>query len=243
MSRLHPSTWPLGVWVIASVAAGLLQVRYTLGSFSFAPAVALLAGTWLGARRGALSQAIAVAATTPLPFLLPERFGHDQHGFAAGLIAAAYLAGRICRPNERGAVPSRAVKLTVLGFAGASAALLMVVVPRATSGPVGVLFALTFLLGGAIAVFYAYRMVPEPGRVIGYAFCLIPYYAAGLAWSLALTRLLPASVPQRWNDLLLHAYLSHLPVDLIALVVIAYLVCAVDRQGAAKGPLAIGASR
>jgi hypothetical protein len=30
---------------------------------------------------------------------------------------------------------------------------------------------------------------------------------------------------------------------LIALVVIAYLVCAIDREGAAKGPLAIGASR
>ena len=245
MHRYHPSRWPPVVWAAMSIGAGLLRVQYTLGAFSFAPAVALLCGTWLGWRRAGLVQAAAAAALLPATLLVPELGNAGDWGFRAGLIVSAVLAGVIARPDDTGAHPVRAVRLTVFGAAGATAALVVMVVPRQSSG---VLFALTFLLATSIAVFYAYRMVPEPGRVIGYAFCLLPYYAAGMVWNLMVASFLPATaalagIPDRWQDILFHAYFAHLPTDLIAVVVVAYLVCALDRGGTSEGPMAIGASR
>lgn len=228
-----------------AIGAGLLRVQYTLGGFSFAPAVALLCGTWLGSRKAAIVQAVAAAMLILLGMLWPELGYPGDWGFHLGLIAAAFLSGKIARPDGNGAHPVRAVRLAVFGAAGATAGLVMMVVPRQSSG---VLFALTFLLATSIAVFYAYRMVPEPGRVIGYAFCLLPYYGVGIAWNLALARFLPAraalaGIPDDWEEILFHAYFAHLPSELIAVVVISYLVCALDRGGTSGGPMAIGASR
>ena len=112
----------------------------------------------------------------------------------------------------------------------------------------GAFFALTFVLATAIAVYYAYRMVPESGRVVGYAFCLLPYYGAGLLGNAMMVRWLPAravlaGIPHRWDEIVFHGYLAHLPNELIVIVVISYLVCALDRSGATHGPMAIGASR
>jgi len=243
--RYHPSRWPVAVWVAVSIGAGLLRVPYTLGAFSFAPAAALLSGTWLGARRAGFVQLAAAAALLPATLLVPDLGNPGDWGFRAGLVASAGLAGVLSRPDESGAHPGRAIRLVVFGAAGATAGLVVMVVPRQSSG---VLFALTFLLATAIAVFYAYRMVPEPGRVIGYAFCLLPYYVAGFAWNLMVARFLPATaamagIPDRWQEILFHAYLAHLPTELIAIVVISYLVCALDRGGASEGPMAIGRSR
>lgn len=249
MNRLHPSRWPLPLWIALSVGAGLLRVQYTLGGFTFATPLALLAGTWLGWRRGALVQAVAAMLLAPLGLalgaLLPGLNSPSEWGFRIGLIAAAAVAGVIATPDGNGAHPSRWVRLAVFGAAGGSAALVVVIVPQQSSG---VLFALTFLLATAIAVFYAYRMVPEPGRVIGYAFCLLPYYVLGVGWNLFVSRFLPATaalagIPADSNEVVFHAYLAHLPSELIAVVVISYLVCALDRGGTERGPLAIGASR
>lgn len=245
MSRYHPSRWPLAVWLAVSIGAGLLRVQYTLGAFSFAPAAALLCGTWTGWRRAGLVTAVATAALIPATLLLPQLGNAGDWGFRIGLVAAATLAGAIAPPDGHGAHPARGIRLAVFGAAGATAGLVVLVVPRQSSG---VLFALAFLLATSIAVFYAYRMVPEPGRVIGYLFCLLPYYAAGFVWNLLLARLLPATaalagIPDRWEEIFFHAYLAHLPSEMIAVVVIAYIVCALDRGGSVKGPMAIGASR
>jgi len=248
VSRYHPSQWPLYAWVALALVAGLLRVDYTSGSFSFAPAVALLAGTWLGSNRAALTQLLAGLALVPIAWVQPQIVNPAEWGFRVGLIATAALAGAIARPDGNGAHPRRAIRLAVFGIAGVTGALVFNVVPRITSGENGVLFTLAFLMGTALASFYGYRMVPEPGRVIGYAFCLAPYYLAGVAWTALLSVFMPATaalagIRSGWRETVFHAYLAHLPGDLIAVVVIAYLVCAIDRGGTASGPLAIGASR
>jgi len=245
VNRLHPSSWPLAVWVLLSVGGSLLRVQFTLGGFSFAPAIALLSGTWLGWQRAALVQVIAGAALVGLGLFFPELDGPAEWGFRLGLVACAAIAGRVATPDGNGAHPSRFVHLAVFGAAGATIALVVVIVPRQSSG---VMFALTFLMATSIGVFYAYRMVPEPGRVIGYAFCLLPYYALGVGWNLIVARWLPATaalagIPAHWDDILFHAYFAHLPSELIAIVVIAYLVCVLDRSGADRGPMAIAAPR
>ena len=168
--------------------------------------------------------------------------------FRLGLILSALVAGVIAPANDNGASPPRAVWLTVFSVATGSALLVMVLVPRITKGTIGVYFALTFLLATAIAVFYAYKMVLEPGRVVGYFFCLLPYYIAGFVGNVILATWNPgtgtvASMPERWGEILFYSYFSHLPGELISLVVIAYVVCAVDRNGTMDGPFAIGKSR
>lgn len=233
------------MWIALAIGGDLLRVEYSLGAFSFAPAVALLSGTWLGWRRAAGAQAIAAAALISAGIVLGGLNNPGDWGFRVGLIASAALAGVICTPDGNGAHPRRPIRLAVFGAAGLTAALARVILPRQSSGA---FFALTFLLATAIAVYYAYRMVPESGRVVGYAFCLLPYYAAGLAGSGIMVRWLPAravlaGIPHRWDDIVFHGYLAHLPNELIAIVVISYLVCALDRSGASHGPMAIGAAR
>ena len=244
----HPSRWPLALWVLVSLLASALHVEYTLGSFSFAPAAALLAGTWLGPHRGALTQLLSSAILAAAWFFVPAAAPVGDWGFRLGLIAAAWVAGQVATPDGNGAHPRALVRLSVFSAAGGTAALVFVIIPRSTSGQVGVYFALTFLLATAIAIFYAYRLVPEPGRVIGYAFCLMPYYAAGVAFGWLLVVASPATaaasgIPERLRDLVFHAYISHLPPELITIVVIAYLVCAVDRNEGDERPVVMDASR
>jgi hypothetical protein len=216
-----------------------------VGAFSFAPAVALLAGTWLGWRQAVLVQTIAAAALISAGAIFAGLNNPGDWGFRVGLIASAALAGVISTPDGNGAHPTRSIRLAVFGVAGLTAALARVIVPRQSSGA---FFAVTVVLATVIVVYYVYRMVPEPGRVVGYAFCLLPYYTAGLAWNVIVARWLPAravlaGIPDRWDDIVFHGYLAHLPNELIAIVVISYLVCALGRSGATHGPMAIGASR
>jgi len=249
VSRLHPSRWPLAVWTVATVGIAFLRVDYTLaGSFSFAPAMALLSGTWLGSKRGALVQILATAILIPLAIFSPATVSPGEWGFRAGLVVSAALAGVIATPDGNGAHPPRAVRLAVFGIAGATAALTMVFLPQTARGTVGILFVLTFLLAPVFAIFYAYKMVSEPGRVVGYFFCLLPYYAAGFAGNGLLARWSPntaaiAGIPDGWRDILFQSYFSHLPGELMSLVVIAYLVCAIDRHDTADESSAISESR
>ena len=188
---------------------------------------------------------MAAAIVVPVTFLIPDMGDIGDWGYRLGLIGSAMLAGVIARPDGTGAHPSPLVRLAVFGVAGATVALVLTILPGQSAG---VMFALVFLLAIPIALFYAYRMVPEPGRVVGYAFCLLPYFGAGVLWNLVLVNALPAravlaGIPARWEDLVLHAYLAQLPPDVITLVVISYLVCAIDRGGTAEGPMTISASR
>ena len=247
-SRLHPSRWPLVIWTLGSTGIAFLRVEYTLGSFSFAPAAALLCGTWLGPKRAALVQFVSTAVMVPVAIVSPEAVGPGEWSFRLGLILSALVAGVIAPADDNGANPPRAVWWTVFSVASGTALLVMVFIPRITRGTIGVYFALTFLLATAIAVFYAYKMVLEPGRVVGYFFCLLPYYIAGFIGNVIWATWNPstatvASVPERWEEILFYSYFSHLPGELISLVVIAYVVCAVDRNGTMDGPLAIGKSR
>ena len=247
-ARLHPSRWPLAVWLLVSVGVAYLRVDYTLGSLSFAPAIALLSGTWLGSLRAASVQALATTTLIPAAILVPGTVHPGEWGFRLGLVASAALAGAVSKPDDSGARPPRPIRLTVFGVACATAVLVAVVVPRVAARDVGVVFGLTFVLATAIGVFYSYKIVAEPGRVAGYFFCLLPYYATGFAANMLLAWWRPdvaiaAGIPDDWTEILFHAYFSHLPGELISLVVIAYVVCAIDRQGAADGPYAISASR
>ena len=233
------------MWIALAIGGDLLRVQYSLGAFSFAPAVALLSGTWLGWRRAAGVQTIAAAVLISAAAIFAGLGNPGDWGFRVGLIASAALAGVISTPDDHGAHPRRSIRLAVFGAAGLTAALARIIVPRQSSGA---FFAAALVLATVIVVYYSYRMVPEPGRVVGYAFCLLPYYAAGMAWNAIMVRWLPAramlaGVPDRWDELIFHGYLAHLPNELLAIVVISVLVCALDRRGAADGPMAIGASR
>jgi len=226
----------------------LLKVDYTLGSFSFATAAALLSGTWLGPWRAAAVQAAATLLLVPVSLVFPGAADVGDWGFRLGLVAAAFVAGKVATPDGNGAHPTRWVRMTVLAAAAVTAGLAVTIMPRMTLGDLGTYFALIFLLGTALAVFYGYRMVPEPGRVIGYVFCLLPYYLAGMAWIWLLGALGPATarahdLPTGVRETIFFAYLSHLTPELLSVVVIAYLVCATDRTHGAEGPLAIGSSR
>ncbi len=248
MTRLHPSRWPLVLWVLLSLGGAFLKVDYTLGSFSFAPAAALLSGTWLGPWRAASVQAAATILLVPVSLVFPGAVGIGDWGFRLGLIVAAFVAGSVASADSNGAHPTRRVRMTVFGAAGATVGLAFTIMPRMTLGDIGTYFALVFVLGSAIAVFYAYRMVPEPGRFIGYVFCLLPYYFGGMGWIWLLGMLSPATVaandlPTGFRETVFFAYISHLTPELISLVVIAYLVCAVEGTNTTESPFAISAPR
>lgn len=241
MQRFHPSNWHLAAWIALTVAADLLRVGYTMGSFSLAPAVALMAGTWAGPRRGAMSQAVAVVAQAALAPAVPVVGVAADWGFRIGRIAAAWVAGQVAPADEQGGRPPQRVR--VLLAVAAVLTVVVVVYSRSHFGqePIGTFFAATFLMAALIAGFYARKIVPEPGRVLAYAWALLPYYAVAIVTAIGVAAWRPEATgipgPFTPRALMFHAYLAHLPGDLIGLVVVAYLVGAVEgRAGASATP-------
>lgn len=236
MERFHPSRWPLTAWVVLTVAADALNVDYTVGSFSLAPAVALMAGTWAGSRRGAMSQAIAVVALAALAPALPVVPTASGWGFRLGRIAAAWVAGQVAPPGEEGGRPPRRVRWALAAAAGLTAVVVFYSRSHFGQWPIGTFFAVTFLLAVLIAGFYARKIVPEPGRVLCYAWALLPYYAVALVTMLGVAAWWPEATgipgPFTPRALLFHGFLAHLPGDLIGTVVVAYLVGAVEGRTA-----------
>ena len=244
--RFHPSQWPLPVWVVLALVAEALRVDYTLGAFSFAPVVALLAGTYLGPRRGALSQAIAVGCLALVAVFSPATASFGEWGFHLGRVLAAWVAGQVAPADDRGAHPAVRVRLVVLSAAVATVALI-IMTAGSTSGvpigssPLGGLFVVAFLVAPAFVVWYAWRIVPQPSRVISYAYSLMPYYALGLAWPWALNHFwdgasIAAGSLATDQEILFHGYLTHIPGDVIAIVLISYIVCAVNRATESMAP-------
>lgn len=244
--RLHPSRWPLAVWVVLALVAEALRVDYTLGAFSFAPVAALLAGTYLGPRRGALSQAIAVGCLALFVVFFPATTSVDEWGFHLGRIFAAWVAGQVAPADNRGAHPALRVRLVVLSAAVATVALI-IMTAGSTSGvsignsPLGGLFVVAFLVAPGFVVWYAWRIVPQPSRVITYAYSLMPYYALGLAWPWVINHFLGGSAIAAGSlatdqEILFHGYLTHIPGDVIAIVLISYIVCAVNRATETMAP-------
>jgi hypothetical protein len=134
----------------------------------------------------------------------------------------------------------------VLSAAVATIAL-MIMTAGSSSGLPGVperlsmLFLVAFLVAPAFVVWYAWRIVPQPSRVISYAYSLMPYYALGLAWPWTLTRFFPATAAAAGSlasnpEILFHGYLAHVPGDVIGVVLISYIVCAVNRATLAPPP-------
>lgn len=237
--RFHPGQWPLVVWVVLALVAEALRVDYTLGAFSFAPVAALLAGTYLGPRRGALSQAIAVACLALVAVFFPATSSFGEWGFHLGRVLAAWVAGQVAPADDRGAHPPLRVRLVVLSAAVATIALI-IMTAGSTSGipignsPLGGLFVVAFLVAPGFVVWYAWRIVPQPSRVISYAYSLMPYYATGLAWPWAISHFwggasIAAGFPATDQEIIFHGYLAHIPGDVIAIVLISYIVCAINR--------------
>jgi len=236
VQRFHPSRWHILAWVALTLVVDGLDVDYTVGSFSLAPAVALMAGTWAGSRRGAMSQAIVVVALAAVAPALPVATFASDWGFRIGRIAAAWVAGQVAPASEEGGRPPRRVRVAL-----AVAAVLtgfVVYYSRSHFGqwPIGTYFAVTFLLAALIAAFYARKIVPEPGRVLSYAWALLPYYAIALVTTVAVAAWRPEAtgIPGAFTPraLLFHGFLAHLPGDLIGIVVVAYLVGAVEGRAA-----------
>jgi len=244
--RFHPSRWPLAVWVVLALVAEALRVDYTLGAFSFAPVVALLAGTYLGSRRGALSQAIAVACLALVAMIFPATTSLGEWGFHLGRILAAWVAGQVAPFDDRGAHPDWRVRLVVLS-AAVGTVVLIILTAGSTSGvpignsPLGGLFVVAFLVAPAFVVWYAWRIVPQPSRVISYAYSLMPYYALGLSWPWAINRFWGATSSAAGSlatnqEIVFHGYLAHIPGDVIAIVLISYIVCAINRASESMAP-------
>lgn len=241
MQRFHPSRWHILAWVTLTLAADSLHVDYTVGSFSLAPAVALLAGTWAGTRRGAMSQAIAVVAQAAAFPVLPVATFASDWGFRIGRIAAAWVAGQVAPAGEEGGRPPRRIRLALAAAALVTGFVVYYSRSHFGQGPIGTYFAVTFLLAALIAAWYAKQLVPEPGRVLSYAWALLPYYAIALvatvgvaAWRPEATGIPGAFTPRA---LMFHGFLAHLPGDLIGVVVVAYLVGAVEgRVGGSPTP-------
>ncbi len=244
--RFHPSRWPLAAWVVLALVAEALRVDYTLGAFSFAPVVALLAGTYLGPRRGALSQAIAVACLVLIAVIFPATTSIGEWGFHLGRILAAWVAGQVAPADERGAHPALRVRMVVLSAAIATVALIIMTAVSTSgvpigSSPLGGLFVVAFLVAPAFVVGYAWRVVPQPSRVVSYAYSLMPYYAMGLVWPWAINRFWGGASAATGSlvsnqELLFHGYLTHIPGDVIAIVLISYIVCAVNRATESMAP-------
>jgi hypothetical protein len=227
---------PPVAWALLTVAAAALRVEYAVGSFSFATAVALLAGSASGSRRGALSQTMALAAYVALLTVGMWSGGAIDLAYAVGAIPASALAGHLAPLRARAARPGAPVLLgvgvVVLGC-GAAVAL----APAASSSAITRNTFAVVALAVTITVYYGYRLISEPARIAAYVASLVPYYATGLigTWLLVRSGTAPADVARVAGEpagLLFRGLLNHLPGDLLGIVLITYLTSA--RRGSSR---------
>ena len=217
---LQAAGWPLWVWVLLAITAAALRIDLTVGAFSLAPAVAMLAGSFLGPVQGAMSQALALLVIVPTALLVPGLGGPEDWAYGVGHLAAAGAAGLLA-PAGWGLAASVALALTTIAtWDGPAAA------PRLR-------FHYASALGIAVVItlYYAHRLLPSPGRVLNFLCSLFPYYATGMIGAMLLqsTGHLPAAnevIGWAPPDLLFYGYLSHLPGDLLGVVLVTYLTSA-----------------
>ena len=202
-----------------------LRVDYTVGAFTLAPATALLSGS-VGGAVGVRGQVIAALLVPPLTLLWsgygdPSDWGYDiGRVFAAAATARWVPAGSPIRSNRIG-------RLAVVG------ALLLAVLAvslweeRSDGLQIKLYYGAVLVLAAVITLYHAYKLVPEPARIPGYVAGLLAYYPCGMAGAWLVFRLLPGTDPQSIAlepaSLLFHGYLTHLPGDLLALVLAAFL--------------------
>lgn len=225
--RLHPRAWPIWVWVLLTLLAAALRVRYSFGAFSLAPAVALLAGSYLGPGRGAVSQAIAllVAATAGTVSEASPLGGMLDIGYHAGRVALAATAGLVA-PADRELTGVGRRQLALVAALGLASGAWLWSAPQGQT-PLQLNFAAVFALAIVIGLYYAWRLVPETGRLVAYLYSLLPYYAIALAWLWIAPRAFPGLAAgagdARLAAVLFHGFLAHVPPDVLGAVLAAYL--------------------
>ena len=231
---LRAAGWPLWVWVLLAIIAATLRIELTVGAFSLAPGIALLSGSFLGPARGARSQALALLVVAPASLLLPGIGGPEDWAYGLGHVAAAAAAGVLAPAGREPTAHRRWVRWGLV--AAAALALSTIATWNGPAAAPQLRFYYASALGMAVVItlYYAHRLLPHPGRVLGFLCGLLPYYAAGMAGALLLQLAgrLPAAVRViGWAlpDLLFYGYLSHLPGDLLAVVLVAYLTSAERR--------------
>lgn len=223
MERFHPRHWPIWAWTVATLLAAFLRVDYSFGGFSLAPGVALLAGSFLGPRRGAGSQALAAVVIAPVT-LLTAAFGETSGlGYDLGRIALAATAGAVAPAGVRLDRPRRR-QLVVLGTLGSASFLYLWRGPEMAQH---LNFVAVFGMAVIIGLYYAWRLVPEVGRMVAYLYSLLPYYAVALVWlwiAPHLSQRVAATVGgSTAAAIVFHGYLAHLPPDLLSAVLAGYL--------------------
>ena len=219
---VSPRHWPPWAWALLTLAATVLGYELTLGRYSLGTGIALLAGSYLGPRRGAYVQVLAAG-----PALLITGLGlvgsSVEWGYLLGQIAAAALAGWLApadKPLQHGAWVWRTAVLMIA-----------VAVPAAMAWQepwaglrLRTYYNAVLMMALVIAFYYAMRLVKHPLRVLGFMVALVPFYVAGLDWILFLGwwRGTPIAGAETWGNLVFHGYVAHLPADVLTGVIVAF---------------------
>jgi hypothetical protein len=220
--KLTPREWPPWAWALLTLAATPLGYQLSLGRHSLGTGIALLAGSYLGARRGAYAQLLALG-----PALLLTGTGLAgspvEWGYLVGQVGAAALAGWLAPADQRLQHPRLVWRTAVLMIAAAIPAALAWQEPWAGL-QLRTYYNAVLVMALVIAIYYAMRLVKHPLRVLGFMVALLPFYAAGLDWILILGwwQGAPVAGAETWGNLAFHGYVAHLPADVLTGVVVAF---------------------
>ncbi len=215
--------WPVWAWALATLVASFIRLDYAVGHYSAATGVALLAGSLLGSRAGAASQALALIGLLPLS-LLPIGAGLGDWGYFCGQILVAATAGRWAPA----ASPPRVgwqVGLTLLAMGTAASLAALSWHDRVMGMQLKTYYTAVIGLALFIALWYALRLVQRPTRVLELIASLAPYYALGVLWIAVLRAAGSGAAPaiaSTAGNLLFHGYVTHLPGDVLTAVVVAF---------------------
>ncbi len=217
-----PQQWPPWAWALLTLAATTVGYDLALGRYSFGTGVALLAGSYLGARRGAYTQVLAAGPALVLTGLGLVGSPLDW-GYLLGQIGAAAMAGWLAPANERLRRVRFVWRTAVLMIAAAIPAAMAWQEPW-TGLQLRTYYNAVLTMAMVIAFFYAIRLVQHPLRVLGFSVALVPYYVAGLDWVLlwAWWTGEPVAAAATWGNLIFHGYVAHLPADVLTAVVVAF---------------------
>lgn len=219
---MSPRQWPPWVWALLTLTVTAVGYELTIGRYSFGTGVALLAGSYLGPRRGAYAQVLAAG-----PALLLTGLGlvgsPVEWGYLVGQIAAAALAGWLAPADKTLHRPRLVWRTAVLMIAAAIPAAMAWQEPWAGL-QLRAYYNAVLTMAMVIACLYAMRLVQHPLRVLGFMVALVPYYLVGLNWVLVLSwwNGQPVTGAETWGNLIFHGYVAHLPADVLTGVVVAF---------------------
>jgi len=219
---MSPRRWPPWAWALCTLTATVLGYELTLGRYSLGTGFAMMAGSFLGSRRGAYSQLLAAGPALVVTGL----------GLVGSPVEWGYLVGHIGVAAAAGWLAPADLPLQRLRLSWRIAVLMIAVAVPASMAwqePWAGLRLRTYynavlLMALIIAFYYAMRLVKHPLRVLGFMVALVPFYVAGLDWVLILGwwRGMPVAGAETWGNLVFHGYVAHLPADVLTGVVAAF---------------------